>query len=112
MSLINIQEQAQEQEHHKAVRTLTKAKDIIISSVRVQDYHRNHINPVNIIRASKRTKAHHESRQPPEDRDRSIKKAVIGSVWFARREATTTYYSAQNSHLTCQEEPMSYQFLK
>ena len=90
MSPINIQERAQEQEHHKAARTLTKAEDIIISSVRVQDYHRDHINPVNMFRASKRTKAHHENRQPPEDRERSIKKLIIGSVWFARREATTT----------------------
>ena len=90
MSLINIQEQAQEQEHHKAVRILTKTRDIITSNVRVQVHRRVHINPVHMFRASKRTKAHHENRQPPEDKDRSIKKLIIGSVRFARREATTT----------------------
>ena len=80
MSPINIQGRAQGEEHHKAVRILNKAKDIITPSVRVQAYHLDHINPVDIFRASKRTKARHENRQPPEDKERSIKNLMIGSV--------------------------------
>ena len=62
-----ISHQAKGEEHHEAVRVLNKAGDIITPSMGVQASQLDHIKPVDIFRASKRTKAHHEDRQIPED---------------------------------------------